>query len=195
VTREGQPLVACSATLDLAHPDAAPDVLDRHFRRGGSGEWHELHDLGGGDEVIRATLQLEGRRLTVETMSEERLDRVLSLLRAELEGATVVTDDRRPIDSTMRPPRESLERPPAIPDDPAVREAVDEWLERREIQWCDEPVPALAGLTPREAAADPTRREALERLLVSFEAQNRDALGRGMIGMRPERLRRHLGLD
>jgi hypothetical protein len=30
---------------------------------------------------------------------------------------------------------------------------------------------------------------------VSFEAQNRDALGRGMIGMRPERLRRHLGLD
>jgi hypothetical protein len=88
-----------------------------------------------------------------------------------------------------------VQRSPAVPDDPAVFEAVEEWLERREIQWCDEPVPALGGLTPREAAADPTRREALERLLVDFEARNRDALGKGVVAMRPERLRRHLGLD
>ena len=76
-----------------------------------------------------------------------------------------------------------------------MRAALEEWITRREIQWCDEPVPALAGLTPRQAAADPTRREALERLLVSFEARGRDALGEGMMAMRPERLRRHLGLE
>jgi len=36
-------------------------------------------------------------------------------------------------------------------------------------RWLDESIPALAGLTPREAAADPTRREQLERLLSEFK--------------------------
>lgn len=34
-----------------------------------------------------------------------------------------------------------------------------------QARWLDEKIPALRGLTPREAAADPTRREQLERLL------------------------------
>ena len=191
VTREGQPLVACTATLNLPDADAARTVLDQRFGSDEPGVWHELHDLGGGDEVIRATLRLDGSRLTIETMSEERLDRVLSLLLEEIEGATLAGDDRRPIDTTMGTPR----RAPEVEQDPAVRAALEEWITRQEIQWCDEPVPALAGLTPRQAAADPTRREALERLLVSFEARGRDALGEGMMAMRPERLRRHLGLE
>ncbi len=42
---------------------------------------------------------------------------------------------------------------------------------RRQMQarWVDEEVPALGGLTPREAAVDPTRREDLIRLLDEFE--------------------------
>lgn len=38
-----------------------------------------------------------------------------------------------------------------------------------QARWVDESVPALDGLTPREAAADPTRREQLERLLDEFD--------------------------
>jgi hypothetical protein len=38
-----------------------------------------------------------------------------------------------------------------------------------QARWLDENVPALGGLTPRQAAADPTRRELLERLLDEFE--------------------------
>jgi hypothetical protein len=64
-------------------------------------------------------------------------------------------------------------------------------LERR---WCDESVPALSGLTPRQAAADPTRRETLERLLVQFEQMDERAPA-GAITMRPGRLRQLLGLD
>jgi hypothetical protein len=37
-----------------------------------------------------------------------------------------------------------------------------------ERTWCDEPVPALGGATPRQAAADPTRRGDLIALLNSF---------------------------
>ncbi len=36
-------------------------------------------------------------------------------------------------------------------------------------RWLDDNVPALGGLTPRQAAADPTRREQLERLLSEFD--------------------------
>ncbi len=36
-------------------------------------------------------------------------------------------------------------------------------------RWLDDSVPALGGLTPRQAAADPTRREQLERLLGEFD--------------------------
>lgn len=41
-----------------------------------------------------------------------------------------------------------------------------------QARWLDENVPALGGLTPRQAAADPTRRELLERLLDEFERTN-----------------------
>lgn len=64
--------------------------------------------------------------------------------------------------------------------------------------WLDESVPALGGITPREAAADPTRREQLERLLREFERDDRRS---GMPdGFMPvsydvDALRRELGLD
>ena len=39
---------------------------------------------------------------------------------------------------------------------------------RYEADWLDEPIPALAGHTPRESANDPTRRPDLIRRLDSF---------------------------
>jgi hypothetical protein len=50
----------------------------------------------------------------------------------------------------------------------------------------------FGGLTPYEAVADPTRREDVITLLRSME---RLAASAGAITMRPEVLRRHLGLD
>jgi hypothetical protein len=71
-----------------------------------------------------------------------------------------------------------------------VREQLQDRFERR---WCDEQVPALGGLTPRQAAADPTRREAVDRLLAEFEWANRH-LPADVVYMRPARLREILGL-
>ena len=56
-----------------------------------------------------------------------------------------------------------------------------------ERAWLDEPIPALAGATPREAAADPTRRPDLIRLLDSFGPSGPGA-------MDAVRLRTQLGL-
>ena len=51
------------------------------------------------------------------------------------------------------------------------------------------PIPALQGLTPREAAEDPTRRQDLTRLLASFDDGEESPLT-----MSPRRLRAALGL-
>ena len=64
-------------------------------------------------------------------------------------------------------------------------------LSRRQYEqaWLDDAIPELAGHTPREAAADPTRRPDLIRLLDSFpREQDRPGL------MNPDRLRVELGL-
>jgi Protein of unknown function (DUF2384) len=59
-----------------------------------------------------------------------------------------------------------------------------------EAGWLDEPIPALDGQTPRQAADDPTRRPDLIKLLDTFPA---GAAAKG--GMDADRLRAALGLD
>jgi hypothetical protein len=62
-----------------------------------------------------------------------------------------------------------------------------------EDRWLAEQVPALDGLTPREAVADPGVRPKLVSLLDDFEWEERRA-GSGQVGMRTARLRAELGL-
>lgn len=195
-TREGEPVLTCTATVELRDPEAARSVLDRLYRYDEADTWVEVHDLAGADNVIRATLRLDGNRLTIETMSEVRLERVLDAVRTNLPAATVIADRREPlvISDAASADRDSVAG--ALPmDDPGVRAAVEQWRDEHELAWCDESIPALAGLTPRQAADDPTRRENLERLLASFEALDRRMGNDEAVAMRPARLRQLLGLE
>ncbi len=54
------------------------------------------------------------------------------------------------------------------PADPEIAAALEQFIRDYEQQWLDQPIPALAGRTPRQAAADPTRRGDLIRLLDCF---------------------------
>ena len=65
-------------------------------------------------------------------------------------------------------------------------------IREKEVEWLDESIPALGGLTPREAADDPTRREDLLALLVEFE--RRDLPGTGFTSFNAKRIRTLLGL-
>ena len=65
---------------------------------------------------------------------------------------------------------------------------MDEAIRRYEAAWLDEPIPALDGYTPRQAADDPTRRGDLIALLDTFPVLE------GAVGMDAERLRAALGL-
>ena len=65
---------------------------------------------------------------------------------------------------------------------------VDESIAEYEVRWVDEPVPALGGLTPRQALDDPTRREDLVAILREMRQQKLPAAASGMSVDRVERL-------
>ncbi|MDQ2826129.1 MAG: hypothetical protein M3Y04_04070 [Actinomycetota bacterium] len=186
-TREGEALVACTAVLEVHDAATAATVLDDRYRHDGDG-WVEVFAIGDDEEILRATMSMTGSRLSVATHSEPRLDRVLAVLRNALPDARLVSDQRTPLAPGQLPSPPTISGP-APPGDPHTLADIQDLLERR---WIDESVPALAGLTPRQAAADPTRRDELRRLLASFPSDER--LPFGAVTMRRERLAHLLGL-
>lgn len=200
-TREGEVVVQCEI---VAHADDKTELvrhLDRTYQADEPGRaWSEHHDLDQDENVIRATMHLgDDGRLRISTNSHERADRILDRLDQDV-GFTIVSDNRTPVDVASVAAGEGG-GPVGLPDLRSVGgpdqeaalsgSAVAHIAQQLERRWCDEPVPALGGLTPHQAAADPTRREHLIRLVDSFERQPPPP---GAVTMRPDRLRILLGL-
>jgi len=193
---EGDPFAICEATVHVGDPAGIEAALDDTYDRVDGDEpprWFE-HVTTQGMLRIRAALVLDGHTLRVEANSEKRMDRVLAIL-ARLDPAMKVLDDsRRP----LRDAREAAELAKQLPiagedaldpADPELAALLDEFVRDYETRWLDEPIPALDGHTPRQAADDPTRRGDLIKLLDTFPAGE---AGRG--GMDADRLRAALGL-
>jgi SEC-C motif len=194
-TRENEHLVECEIVVTTDDVDRMAAHLDATYDNDVPCEWWtEHHDLDEIETVARARFHLAGDRLTVTTNSNERADRILARLRRELD-VTVVADRRVPMDAdTVRSSKRfGLPDLPGLAAEPSMipEEAITEIQEQMEDRWCGERVPALGGLTPWQAAADPTRREQLERLLASFDAK---PMPPGAFTMRTGRLRTLLGL-
>lgn len=103
-----------------------------------------------------------------------------------------------PLDEQRTPAAEALDRvartggaghDQALPA--GATDALAAFMRQQEERWIDESVPALAGLTPRQAAADPTRREDLLALLHEFD---RSPVPAGGSSFDARRLRALLGL-
>jgi tetratricopeptide (TPR) repeat protein len=187
---EGDPLVFCEATLRSDDPDALAAALDTRYDRDESEQrWFE-HVTTHGMQRIRATITLDGPNVRVETNSEPRMDRVLDALRTLQPGVQLLTQTRRPAEDLHEATSRAPDGAPVQtldPNDPQIRAALEQMTRAHEQAWLDEPIPALAGATPRQAAADPTRRPDLIRLL--------DTLGpAGPGAMDADRLRTQLGL-
>jgi hypothetical protein len=168
-------------------------ALDKTYKSADHGEWFDVAD---GDGPIRATLRLGGDELTVHANSEARFDRVLETVCSLDATLTIVDESRQSARDVREAAALAAERSPgeasADPTDltdPGLAAALDQFVRDYERKWLDEPIPALAGHTPREAASDPTRRGDLIRLLDSFPS------GEGNPGvMSPDRLRSALDL-
>jgi hypothetical protein len=148
------------------------------------------HVITHGMQRIRAHLELSGDELHVHANREARFERVLATIRALDPSVTVLRETREPAGDGRTVQRLAARTPatsatfldPAA--DPAIAAALEEMARKYETAWLDEPIPALAGHTPRERANDPIR------LLDSFPQDT------GRPGtMSPARLRAALGLS
>ncbi|VAW05204.1 hypothetical protein MNBD_ACTINO01-1518, partial [hydrothermal vent metagenome] len=190
-TTEGQDMVACRAVCEPTLTwESLTAELDTRYEcdEGAEDTWETTFVNDAGEKILRGTLRKEGAQLIIETMSQERLDDILDTLTQ----VTVVEETREPVTiPSALEPRPHDETATRKPPDPEVRAMLDEIMQQKEEAWLDEQIPLLNGLTPRQAAADPTRRNDLIALLDSFTP----AEGEAMTGFNAERLRRLLGLE
>jgi SEC-C motif len=187
---EGDPLMMCEATVRVEDPAKIEAALDETYDRVEAAEpsrWFE-HVTTHGMARVRAALALDGDTLRVETNSVQRMDRVLATL-ARLEPDLKVLNKSRRTPDEVAAMVDDTSEGALDPDDPAVAAALEEFIRNYESKWLDEPIPALDGHTPRQAADDPTRRADLMKLLDTFPAGD---YARG--GMDADRLRAALGL-
>ena len=178
ITTTGEPLVICRALVEVDDVDDFLDLARDRYEPAGA-DWVRIVD-----GRIRATMLLEDGRVRIETLSEERMDEELDWVAGLSMFVRVVESDATPLDEMEFPDGASSGVDLA---DPAVAEVLAQVIAGYEERWLDESIPALAGLTPREAAQDPTRRPDLVRLLASLQESDD--------GMSPSRLAAALGLD
>lgn len=123
------------------------------------------------DNTILGHVNVEDRILTAEVNSRKRATRLRRELEKRLAGrARLDKTEIRSVESLLAQARER--GGDGEPEAGVPPEALAE-LERMQSahwdSWVDEPIPALKGQTPREAARSAAGRERLEALLADFE--------------------------
>ena len=67
-------------------------------------------------------------------------------------------------DAPAAAPKDASRLPPE-----ALAQAIQEYVDRYYARWCDEAIPVLGGLTPRQAMATPAGLERVKGLLREYE--------------------------
>lgn len=106
-------------------------------------------------DTLTATVNSNRRASRLRKQIEKRLGHQVSFQRAVIES----------VDALMAAARAE----PRQPGPELVPEVVAEFQQRHWQEWIDQPVPALKGQTPRQAARTAPGRERLEALLAEFE--------------------------
>lgn len=191
-TTDGDPLVDCVAWFRVADPPAAAAALDRALESR-DGHWADLAEVDGG-QVLRGTVALDGDVLEVRTHAESRLEALVATITTAVGDVEFLDEQRVPASELFAAGADAPPPEGAPGDDAGMAAALDAYMQQAEQRWVDESVPALGGVTPRQAADDPTRRGDLERLLAEFdEAAGATPPGMGTFDV--GRLRHLLGLS
>lgn len=182
-TTTGEEIVMCTARYECADPEAVWEALAAQL----DAQDDDNLTLLGPDQVVLGTVQRDNTRLVVRTNAIERLRTLQELVTSAGSGVRLIDESTRPWESMEREQAESpLE---AVELDPVAVEEIRRQLEER---WLADAIPALGGLTPREAAASTQARGELVALLDDFEWTQRRSPQQFEYDV--SRLRQELGL-
>ncbi len=190
---EGEPIRLITVAYRVVDPAAVAAALGAKLRGEEDGRFVEMVTRHG-QEWIRGSITLDGDRATIDANSVKRAARLERTLLRAAPGARLIRREERGIEEAID---EQRAKGPAVePIDvsahPELVQAMEEFIRRAEVNWVDESIPALGGLTPRAAAADRTARHELEALLDDMAWEQRRAGGGGQ--MDPSRIRALLGI-
>ncbi len=149
------------------------------------------------DTVPIASLRLEGATLSVEAMSEERLDRAIEIVArdfgdlAELSAREVVPLEQALEDRRSEPERVAVPPPSLAPAE--QQRLLEAAMTDRTRRWLDDAHPLLGDRTPREAVAGEHRAEVV-RLVRALENGAERASRRGEPFADVDWIREELGI-
>jgi len=147
--------------------------------------------------LVLGNLTVTPKEIYLSCLSQERVDHLIKLLEKRLSGLVrFKTMKRRPMKDLLtksekdRKPSPSSEIPKDIQD-----ATIRSYLEDHYKRWVDMTIPALDGLTPRQAARDSRKRPVLLELLKDFENQEEAQRRKGKPVYGIHRIKKSLGLE
>ncbi len=176
-------LVFCKAQFAVASPEGMLTelrkcpALEEEGERKGQYKFVWLRP-GKHQTRLLGHIALEGKKLVMECNSRERLAQGTKLLqeigRLEL-VETEMQDARQLLEKGMKD-RDTVSVPSedeSIEDLSEVQASLKQFLERHYEDWTDQPLPALAGQTPRQATKTASGRQKIIDLLHEMEYGDR----------------------
>jgi hypothetical protein len=190
---DGHALVFHEVTYRVSDIDAVRAALaSGGFRDDGSNTFTLVRDSKNQKDTIVVVVALDGDKLEVSVNSDERLHEAQRLVAEFIPAAVLLDHDIRQLDELLAEGDSPTRAPVTQPDmsNPEMAAVLDQYMRDLEQRWLDDEIPALKGATPRQAAADPIGRIALERLLDQMDT---DGI-RGGATFDVDRIRRALGM-
>jgi hypothetical protein len=185
---DSEPISMHEITWDIEDAKNAANALRAAGLKRDGDTFSLIRDSKNNPNTVIASLELQDDEIVASVNSDARADEILQLVARALPDAELVSDDVLDMDEMFERRRE--QRAFANPDlsNPNLRAALEAISRQFEQRWLDDHIPALRGMTPREAANDPIGRIELERLLNTFPPGDQPGT------MNANRLRQDLGL-
>lgn len=188
-TTDGDDLEPRITVIKIKGRKVIDRAFDGQFTRSTPTSWIAGVDGGRVDdgESIGGTLDVDGREVTVNAMSRRRMDLLLDVIEGMGLGFEVISEQVFNVAEGLAKHPGPHSSPAPEAEDPRLAAFMAERIRQYEVEWLDLSIPALRGMTPRQAAADPVARLDLITLLESMPT--------GVPGgMDAKRIRADLGL-
>jgi hypothetical protein len=162
--------VALAAAL-AAQPDVSGDAQQSWHRetRGGDGQLRSLAAINPGREADRIEVFYRTQRLADEGRAwfEALAGSAVQHLAREITdpaGSLARAGEASDVDAPTSAASPTSALPPEV-----LAQALEQFIRRHYAHWCDEAIPALGGLTPRQAIITPAGLERVKGLLREYE--------------------------